>query len=56
MYGVNISPAEMHKHGQSCTDLIELTANALSSGDIAYMLLLVQKNNLELNIRQAIKW
>ena len=46
----------MHKHGQRCTELIEKTANALSSGVVTLMLLAVQKNNLELNIKQAVEW
>jgi hypothetical protein len=46
----------MHKHGQRCTDLLEMTANALSGGVVALILLTIQKDNLELNIKQAIKW
>ena len=53
---VNICPAEMHKHGQQCADLIEMTANALSDGTVVLMLLAVQRDNLELNIKQAIRW
>jgi len=45
----------MHKHNQQCTDLIEATANALSEGVVALMLLAVQKDNLELGIKQTIK-
>ena len=33
-----------------------MTADALSGGAVALMLLAVQKDNLELNIKQAIKW
>jgi hypothetical protein len=33
-----------------------MTADALSGGVVALMLLAVQKDNLELNIKQAIKW
>ena len=44
----------MHKHDQRCTDLIELTANALSGDVVAVMLLAVQRDNLELSIKQAI--
>jgi hypothetical protein len=43
-------------HGQSCSDLIEKTANALSGDAVALMFLAVQKDNLEPNIKQAIKW
>ena len=46
----------MHKHDQSCTDLIEVTANALSEGIVAHMLMAVQRDNLELNIKKAIEW
>ena len=46
----------MHKHAQRCTELIEKTADALSGGTVAIMLLSVQKDNLELNIRQAVIW
>jgi hypothetical protein len=46
----------MHKHGQRCTDLIEITADALSGNFVAVMLLAVQKDNLEPNIKQAIRW
>jgi hypothetical protein len=46
----------MQKHGESCARLIGKTAEALSGGVVALMLLAVQKDNLELNIKQAIKW
>jgi len=46
----------MHKPGQRCTDLIEMTANALSGETVALMLMAVQKDNLELSIKYAIKW
>jgi hypothetical protein len=46
----------MDQHGQRCTDLIEMTANALSDEIVALMLLAVQKDNLEPNINQAIRW
>ena len=45
----------MQKHGESCAGLIEITADALSGGVITLMLLAVQKDNLELSIKQAIK-
>jgi len=48
--------AEMQQHGQGCAGLIELTADALSGGTVALMLVAVQKDNLELSIKQAIKW
>ena len=46
----------MHKHDQPCTDLIEVTANALSEGTVALMLVVVQRDNLELNIKKAVEW
>jgi hypothetical protein len=50
----NFSPADMHRPGQRCTDLLEMTANALS-GTLIALMLSVQKDNLELNINQAVK-
>ena len=44
----------MHKHDQPCTDLLEVTANALSGGEVGLMLVAV--DNLELSVKQAIKW
>jgi hypothetical protein len=46
----------MHKHNQRCTDLIEVTANALSGGVVALMLLAVQRDNLELCVNKAAEW
>ena len=46
----------MHKPDQKCTDLIEATSDALSAGVVALMLMAVQRNNLELSVKQAIKW
>jgi hypothetical protein len=48
--------AEMDKPGKGCTPLLEETANALSGNVASLMLLSVQKDNLELNIKVAIKW
>jgi hypothetical protein len=53
---INTHPAEMQKRGQRCADLIEMTADSLSDGVVALMLLAVQKDSLELSIKQAIKW
>ena len=52
----NLCSIEMHKPDQKCTDLIEATANALSVGVVALMLMAVQRDNLELSVKQAIKW
>ena len=53
---VNIRPIEMQKREQRCADLIDLTANQLSGSAVALMLLAVQRDNLELSIKQAIRW
>jgi hypothetical protein len=45
----------MDEPGEQCTDLIEKTADSLSGDAIAFMLLTVPKENLELNIKQAVK-
>jgi hypothetical protein len=45
----------MHKPDQKCTDLIGVTANALSDSVVVLMLLAVQKDNLELSIKQAVR-
>jgi hypothetical protein len=56
MYPTKLSPAEMHKPGQQCNDLIEITANALKGGVVALMLLAVQRDcNLDLSINYAIR-
>ena len=56
MYCANLCHLGMHKPGQRCTDLIEMTVNALSRDVVALMLVAVQKDNLELSIKSAIKW
>ena len=53
---IDIHPIEMHKQGGRCADLIEMTANTLSNDVVALILLAVQRDNLELNIKLAIKW
>ena len=45
----------MHKHGQRCTELIEMTAKALSDDVVAHMLKAVQRDNLELCVKQAVE-
>src|SRR6267142_2673894 len=39
------APAGMHIHRQPCTNLIEITASALSGDVVGVMLLAVQKDN-----------
>ena len=53
---LNLYSVGMHKPDQKCTDLIEATANALSEGVVALMLKAVQRDDLELSVKQAIKW
>jgi hypothetical protein len=53
---IDIHPIEMQKHGEQCAGLIEMTADALSGGVVALMLVAVQRDNLELSIKRAIKW
>ena len=45
----------MHKPDQKCSDLIEVTANALSGAVVALMLMAVQRDNLELSVKKAIE-
>ena len=51
----DIHPIEMQKHGERCTGLIEMTANALSDDVVALMLVAIQRGNLELSMKQAIE-
>jgi hypothetical protein len=46
----------MNRPDQQVADLIELTANVLSGGMAVLMLMAVQRNSLEISIKQAIKW
>ena len=46
----------MHRHDQLCTDLLEVTANALSGGVVVLMLLAVQRDNLEFSVTKAVEW
>ena len=55
MFYTKFCPAGMHKKGQQCTELVEKTANELSGGAVAVMLLAIQKENLEINIKEAIR-
>ena len=55
-YYAHFHASGMHKNGQRCTDLLEKTANSLSGSVVATILLAVQRDNLELNITQAVKW
>lgn len=46
----------MHRSDQRCTELIEVTADALNGGAVALLLMAIQRDDLELNVKQAIKW
>ena len=52
---IDIHGTEMQRHGQGCAGLIEMTADALSGGVVALMLVAVQRDNLELSIKWAIE-
>jgi hypothetical protein len=55
MYYANSCLTGMHRPGQQCTELIEKTANGLSESVVVLMLLAVQKHNLELSMREAVR-
>ena len=44
----------MHRQNAHCNDLIEMTAAALNEDTVALMLLVVQKDNLELSVNVAL--
>ena len=46
----------MHKPDQRCTDLIEVTLNALSGSVVALMVAALQFDNLELSVKKAVEW
>jgi hypothetical protein len=46
----------MHQPGQQCIELLKMTADQLSDSVVALMLFAVQKDNLKLNINQAVEW
>jgi hypothetical protein len=56
VYHAHLCLAGMNKDGQRCTELIEKTANELSDSVVSLMLLAVQKDNLELSIKLAVRW
>jgi hypothetical protein len=51
----NLFLAEMHKLDGFCDSLIEKTAGALNDDVVALMLLAVQRSNLELSVKLAMK-
>jgi len=47
----------MHEAGADCNDLIEKTADALSSEELQQLFLSTQRNNLELCVKYGIiRW
>ena len=52
---LNFCPVDIHKPNQRCTELIEVTAKALSDDVVALMLKAVQRDNLELSVKQAVE-
>jgi hypothetical protein len=49
------SLAEMHMKDSRCDSLVEKTATALNEDTVALMLLAVQKGNLELSVKIALR-
>ena len=45
----------MHEPNQRCTELIEVTAKALRGDVVDLMLMAVQRDNLELSVKQAVE-
>ncbi|KAH9160178.1 hypothetical protein EDB89DRAFT_934640 [Lactarius sanguifluus] len=46
---------QMHKQSMGCDELIETTAAALNDDSVALMLLFVQRSNLKLSVKRALK-
>ena len=46
----------MHVPGSQCSGLIEKTAAALNDDAVMLMLLAVQKGNVELSVKTALRW
>ncbi|KAJ3507126.1 hypothetical protein NLJ89_g6477 [Agrocybe chaxingu] len=47
---------KMHKANARCDELVEKTAEALNHDVVTLMLLAVQRSNLELSVKLAVKW
>ena len=56
MSHTDASLAEMHMKDSCCNRLVEETAIALNEDTVKLMLLAVQKNNLELCVKTALRW
>ena len=56
MSHIDASLAEMHMKDSCCNSLIEETAIALNEDTVLLMFLAVQKNNLELSVKTALRW
>ena len=55
MSHTDVSLAEMHMKDSSCNNLVEETAVALDEDTVVLMLLAVQKDNLELSVKTALR-
>ena len=55
MSHTDASLAEMHMKDSCCNSLVEETAVALNEDTVILMLLAVQKNNLELSVKVALR-
>ena len=55
MSHTDASLAEMHMKDGCCNRLVEETAIALNEDTVKLMLLAVQKNNLELSVKTALR-
>ncbi|KAH9013225.1 hypothetical protein EDB85DRAFT_974983 [Lactarius pseudohatsudake] len=54
-HAVFVRLEQMHRQNRRCDDLIEKTAAALNEDTVTLMLLAVQKGNLELSVKRALK-
>ena len=54
MCDINFCTPDIHEQG-GCTDLVDMTANELDDDAVALMLVAVQRDNLELCMKQAIR-
>ena len=55
MSHTDASAAEMHVKHSRCNNLVEKTAVALNEDTVLLMLIAVQKNNLELSVKTALR-
>ena len=46
----------MHMQNSRCYDLIEKTAGTLNDDIVSLMLLAAQRDNVQLSVKEALKW